>query len=174
MSGTPRPIGRRRAVLGCAALAGAALGLAAGQRTARADPADGIVGAWLVRWSGQTRQHVRTWAFLPGGVLITFDAPVDTTSAVDDHHEELDHGGSGVEQWLESGANEYAYTYIEVEYDGQANAIATEKFIGMVRRDPIRYTLQGSFRMVETALDGRVIATRGATPTEGTRIGVEP
>src|SRR5687768_8347612 len=56
---------RRRAMLGItgAAFAAGAAGVIAGggpASAARDDPA--IVGAWLVRWRGATRQHLRTWA----------------------------------------------------------------------------------------------------------------
>ncbi|MGD9893457.1 MAG: hypothetical protein AB7U18_19415, partial [Dehalococcoidia bacterium] len=144
------PVGkrnRRRAMLGMtgAALAAGAAGAISGGRRATAgrdDPA--IVGAWLVRWRGATRQHLRTWAFLPGGVALEFDAPVDTTTDPTDAENTLEYGAAGLGQWVQTGFHDFAFTVLEIKYDDRANPTSIVKLTGTVTLDVVGGTWQGT------------------------------
>jgi hypothetical protein len=164
--------GTRRAALavGGLGLVGAALAGVSGVDEIQA-AGTGIEGAWIIRWGGQTRQHVRVSAFLPGGVVIISDSPIDTTTGLEDAEHEVDYRGPALGQWLQTGFADYAYTTVEVDYDARGNPIALTTYRGAIQYDVVGDSLKGMFRLSETALDGRVIATRESAFT-GTRIKV--
>jgi hypothetical protein len=158
---------------GVAVAAGAAGAFAGSGRAnaGRDDPA--IVGAWLVRWRGATRQHLRTWAFFPGGITLEFDAPVDTTTDPTDAETTLEYGDAGLGQWLQTGLHDYAFTVLEIKYDDQANPTSIVKLTGTVTHDIVRDTWQGTRTLEETTPDGRVIVRNEPVPISATRINVE-
>ncbi len=167
---------RRRVMLGMtgAALAAGAAGAIAGSGRATAGRDDqAIVGAWLVRWRGATRQHLRTWAFLPGGIALEFDTPVDTTTDPTDAENAPEYGAAGLGQWLQTGLHDYAFTVLEIKYNDQANATSIVKLTGAVTHDIVRDTWQGTRALEETTPDGRVIAKLEPVPMTATRIKVE-
>jgi hypothetical protein len=166
--------GTRRAALavGGLGLVGAALNAGATATEAWAESSAGIEGAWLIRWGGLTRQHVRASAFLPGGVVIIVDSPIDTTTSLDDAEDEIEYHGPAIGQWLRTGFDEYAYTAVEVEYDHVATVRQLATYRGTIHHDLVGDGLTGSFRLTETTLDGRTVATRESA-FAGTRIKVE-
>lgn len=163
---------RRRAMLGLtAALAAGAAGAVTGRRRVAAErDGEAIIGAWLVRWRGATRQHLRTWAFLAGGVAIEFDTPVDTTT---EDENALEYGGAGLGQWLQTGLHDYAFTILEIKYDDRATPSSIVKLTGTVTHDVVRDTWQGTRALEETTPDGRVIVRSEPALMSATRIKVE-
>jgi hypothetical protein len=123
-----------------------------------------------VRWRGATRQHLRTWAFFPGGIVLEFDTPLDTTT---EDENVLEYGDAGLGRWLQSGQHDYAYTILEIKYDAQATPSSIVKLTGTVTHDVVRDTWQGTRTLEETTPDGRLIERLAPAQPSATRIKVE-
>src|SRR5215208_2663758 len=89
---------------GVVALAGG-LGMAAAP-TVAAGPAVPIVGAWHLRATspGPNRPELQyLLAFLPGGVFLVLDAPVEPTSSLMDDPAAIEYTGPAAGQWADLG-----------------------------------------------------------------------
>ena len=170
-----RPVGRRRAVrtAGLAALAGG-LGLAAAEAAAQPEPAGGIVGVWRTSATvGPNRPATESIAvFIPGGIFLHLDAPVELTANLRDIPDAIEHVGQFAGQWVEQPDGSVRVLAIQLNYDRRPVLTSEERVTITATLEPGGNSFSGSFRWRETTLAGtEVLASEG--DIRGTRITVD-
>ncbi len=172
-------MGRRSAVrlAGLAAL-GAGLGAAATGRVADAQSsaASGIVGSWRVRIPRVLVNRVEeiqfVVAFIPGGVFLTSDSPVEPAADPQATGQPVDYQGAYFGQWLQLPSGEVRATALQLNYDQRAVVTSEEVVSYTFAYNGATDTLAGTWEWQETAPDGRRLFA-AAGPLAGTRVKVE-
>lgn len=163
-------INRRRAMLGGAAAAGAALAMTRGEQHAHADHDSPLIGAWLVEWDEDGARQRRLVSIFPGGIIQQFDTPY---SATDDENSDPPHYETAtVGQWVRTGYDEYRYTMLGLEYTANGVAEHMERVSGTIRYDAVGDRWQGSRRFETLTFAGVAIETEEDSGVTASRIGV--
>lgn len=168
-----QPVSRRRAVrtAGLATLAGG-LGLAA-TSTAHGQPTtfSPFVGSWLVRFSaGPGRSEILViFVFIPGGVFLFLDSPVEPTASQSDDPTQIEFAGPFAGQWLEDAAGGVRASAVQLNYNRLAIATSNERNTLTLTYDAASDTISGTRQWRETTLDGIEILSATGT-VRGTRI----
>jgi hypothetical protein len=163
---------------GLAAVA-AGLGVAATGMTveAQASSAAGIVGTWRVRIPSVLVNRVEEIQFLvvfiPGGVFLTLDSPVEVPVNPGATPDPGDYQGGYAGQWLQLPSGEVRATALQLNYDRRAVVTSEEVVTYTIAYNGAADTIAGAWEWRETASDGRPLFT-STGPLAGTRVGVEP
>ena len=164
----------RRAAMQTTGLASIAAGLALGSTgapaAAQSSAASGIVGTWHLRMAvpRATTDRVELemlGVFIPGGVLLVLDCPVE-------QREPADYPGPWGGQWLQLPDGSVRATAIQLVYDRRAVVTAEETAVYTLAYDGATDTLTGTGEWREVGRDGTVRRTGTASVT-GTRVGVQ-
>ncbi len=172
-----RAVSRRSAVqtAGLAALA-AGLGAAATPTTAQAQPASvsGVIGTWRMRFSpGPGRTDIQViFIFIPGGVFISLDSPVEPSVNPADPPGTVEYPGPNAGQWLQLPTGDVKVTALQFNYDLRAVVTSEEVSQYALRYDGTTDTIAGMREWRETTPDGRLLLS-AIGPIQGTRVRVE-
>jgi hypothetical protein len=169
---------RRSAVrkAGLAALA-AGLGVAASGAVANAQsPAvSGIAGTWRVRIPrilvNRTEELQLLMIFIPGGVFLSPDSPVEPPANASQTSQPMDFQGMYAGQWLQLPSGEVRVTALQLNYDRRAVMTSEEVVTYSVIYDGNTDTLSGTWEWRETASHGRLLF-ESTGPVTGTRVKV--
>lgn len=164
---------RRRAVRawGLAALAGG-LGLAAASPgAAQGQTVSPLAGSWLMRFSaGPLRTEILViFVFIPGGVFLFLDSPVEPTANPADDPSFIEYAGPYAGRWLEDAGGAVRASALQINYNRLAIATSTERNSFALTYDGATDTISGTRQWRETTLDGiEILASVGSV--RGTRI----
>ena len=170
-------VSRRAAVQtsGLAALAaGLGLGSTGAPAAAQSSAASGIVGTWHLRVAPMlpaTTDRVELehlGVFIPGGVFLILDSPIDQTF----DQEPADYPGSWGGQWLQLPDGSVRARAIQLVYDPRAVVTAQEMSTFTLAYNGGTDTLTGTAEWREVGPDDTVRRTRTVSIT-ATRVGVE-
>lgn len=168
-----QPVSRRRAVRtgGLAALAGG-LGLAAASAgAAQPQAVSPFVGSWLMRFSaGPLRTEILViFVFIPGGVFLFLDSPVEPTANPADDPTFVEYTGPYAGQWLEDAGGTVRASALQINYNRLAIATSTERNTFALTYDGASDAISGTRQWRETTLDDIEILSSVGT-VRGTRI----
>jgi hypothetical protein len=178
MRGNGRRAVSRRSAIGAAGVAAFAAGLsgAASATTADAQRSSvlGIVGTWRMRFSpGPGRSSIQViFVFIPGGVFLSLDSPVEPTADPNDAPDAIEYAGPNAGQWLQLATGEVRATALQLNYDHRAVVTSEEVSQYTLVYDGAGDTLSGTRDWRETAADGRLVSTASGT-VQGTRVRVD-
>jgi hypothetical protein len=172
-----RGVSRRVAVqtTGLAALAaGVGIGNPGAPAAAQSSAASGIVGTWHLRvarvpqaTAGRVElEHLGV--FIPGGVFLILDGPIDQTF----DQESADYPGPWGGQWLQLPDGSVRARAIQLVYDPRAVVTAQEMSTFTLAYNGATDTLTGTVDWREVGPNGTVRRTHTASIT-ATRVGVE-
>jgi hypothetical protein len=159
---------------GFAALAGGA-GLAVSPALAQTQREDtGLAGVWRTRSEsvspGANRLELhQVFVFIPGGIFLIIDSPVERTANLSDIPTAVEYVGPYAGQWLQEASGTIHATAIQLNYDGLATHWSEERVNYTLTLDESAGSIRGEWDWRETARDGSLILAAGGT-IEGFRI----
>jgi hypothetical protein len=175
---TSKPGVSRRAAVRTAGLAAlsAGLGVAATSRVADAQSSpSGIVGTWRVRIPSilvnRTEDIQLLLIFIPGGVFLSPDSPVEPAADPTAPRDSVDYQGMYAGQWLQLPSGEVRATALQLDYDRRAVVTSEEVVDYAISYDGNADTIAGTWEWRETASDGRLLFS-STGPLAGTRVKV--
>ena len=174
-----RGVSRRTAVrsAGVGALAaGLGMAAAASPAAAQSSAASGIVGTWRVLLSianTPNRDKIEFVAmFIPGGVFLVIDSPIEPASARIAGPDPVDYQGPHGGQWLQLPSGDVRARSLQLSYNQRAQVTHEEHAHYTLTYNGATDTIGGPFEWRELSPDGRVLLTRSGS-ISGTRVAVE-
>ncbi|MGH2588915.1 MAG: hypothetical protein ACRDJE_28660 [Dehalococcoidia bacterium] len=163
---------RRRMTRPVALLAVMALALAIGASAvlstpphARAQPATGIEGSWLVRLPDFGDEH-QLASFLPGGVVLATNTPVEP----DEEGDGRSYTTPGHGAWTSLGDDRYAFTFVSLAFDGDATFVSMITVDATVTLDATGERFSGSLTIRGMLPSGQEVFASPPFAIEATRI----
>jgi hypothetical protein len=164
---------------GLTALAGS-LGVAASAASAQTTPqADAWpIGVWRASAASRpnlNRQDVHSIdVFIPGGIYLRFDAPVERTANLNDIPTAIEYVGPFAGQWIQLPTGDVRVTAVQLNYDRMAVLWTEERLDLDLTYDAGTGTISGTYDWRETALDGTLLLEAVGLAYRGERVAMQP
>jgi hypothetical protein len=164
----------RRAGVGALA-AGLGMAAAGSPASAQSSAASGIVGTWRLRVSitAARRDHIDFLAiFIPGGVFLGLDSPVEGASPRVGGPEPMDHEGAHAGQWLQLPGGVVRAKTLQLSYSARSQVTHEEHTSYNLTYDGATDTIGGTFEWRELRPDGQVLLVNTGS-VMATRVAVD-